>query len=63
MNFQIIREKVSKPFNILIPIVESILAERVSRDCPIFISHKSTMTYLIKLEMVNFDVILGVDWL
>ncbi|KAG5575756.1 hypothetical protein H5410_055890 [Solanum commersonii] len=38
-------------------------SEIVYRDCPIFINHKSTMADLIELDMVNFDVILGMDWL
>ncbi|KAH0652537.1 hypothetical protein KY289_030215 [Solanum tuberosum] len=37
--------------------------ERVYRDCPISVNHKGTMTDLIELDMVDFDVILGMDWL
>ena len=37
--------------------------ERVYRDCPISINHKNTMAYLVELEMVDFDVILGMDCL
>ncbi|KAG5590185.1 hypothetical protein H5410_040699 [Solanum commersonii] len=42
---------------------ESIIAERVYCDCPISINHKSTIADLIELDMVDFDVILGMDWL
>ncbi|KAH0679031.1 hypothetical protein KY284_020116 [Solanum tuberosum] len=45
------------------PVGESILAERVYRDCPVSINHKSTMADLVELDMVDFDVILGMDWL
>ncbi|KAG5619951.1 hypothetical protein H5410_005169 [Solanum commersonii] len=41
---------------------ESILAERVYRDCTIFVNHKDTMADLVKLYMVDFDVILVVEW-
>ena len=61
MNFEIIPEQLSKPFNVSTPIAESILAERVDCDCPIFVSHKSTMANLVELDMVDFDVILGID--
>ncbi|KAG5581339.1 hypothetical protein H5410_051966 [Solanum commersonii] len=45
------------------PIGESVLAERVYRDCSISINHKSTMADLMELYMVDFDVILGMGWL
>ncbi|WMV07439.1 hypothetical protein MTR67_000824 [Solanum verrucosum] len=44
-------------------LLESILAERVYRDCVISINHKNSMADLIELDMVDFDVILGMDWL
>ena len=61
MNFEIIPEQLNKPFNVSTPIAESILPERVHCDCPIFVSHKSTMANLVELDMVDFDVILGID--
>ncbi|KAH0641167.1 hypothetical protein KY285_037753 [Solanum tuberosum] len=63
MNFDVIHEKLSEPFSVSTLVGESILAERVYRDCSIFVNHKSTMADLIELYMVDFDVILGMDWL
>ncbi|KAG5570110.1 hypothetical protein H5410_059876 [Solanum commersonii] len=63
MNFDVIPEQLSEPFSVSTPVGESILAERVYRDCPVSINHKSTMVDLIELDMVDFDVILGMDWL
>ena len=63
MNFEIIPEQLSKLFSVSTPVGESILAETVYLDCPIFVSYKSTMTELIELDMVEFDFILGMDWL
>ena len=60
-NFDILPEKLSEPFSISTPVGESILAERVYRDCSIFVNHNSTMTDLVELVMVNLDVILGMD--
>ncbi|KAG5575216.1 hypothetical protein H5410_055350 [Solanum commersonii] len=56
-------KKICEPFCVSSPVGESILAERVYRDCVISINHKDTMTDLVKLDLVDFDVILGMDWL
>ncbi|KAH0710411.1 hypothetical protein KY284_011838 [Solanum tuberosum] len=63
MNFDVIPEQLSEPFSVSTPVGESILTERVYRDCPISVNNKSTMADLIELDMVDFDVILGMDWL
>ncbi|KAH0748577.1 hypothetical protein KY290_027809 [Solanum tuberosum] len=57
-NFDVIPEQLSKPFNVSTVIGESILAERVYRDCSISVNHKSTTADLVELDMVDFDVIL-----
>ncbi|KAH0646574.1 hypothetical protein KY284_034458 [Solanum tuberosum] len=62
MNFDVLPEKLCEPFSVSTPVGESILAERVYRDCVISINHKSTMADLVELDMVDFDVILGMDW-
>ncbi|KAG5594941.1 hypothetical protein H5410_036173, partial [Solanum commersonii] len=56
--FDIIPEQLLKPFSISTPIGESILAERFYRNCTIFVNHKHTIADLVKLDMVDFDVIL-----
>ncbi|KAH0711565.1 hypothetical protein KY289_007524 [Solanum tuberosum] len=61
--FDVLPERLCEPFCVSTPVGESILAERVYRDCPVFINHKSAMADLIELDMVDFDVILGMDWL
>ena len=61
MNFEIIPEQLCKLFSVSTPVGESILAETVYLDCPIFVSYKSTMTELIELDMVDFDVIICMD--
>ncbi|KAG5576253.1 hypothetical protein H5410_056387 [Solanum commersonii] len=57
-NFDVHPEKHGEPFCVSTLIGESILAERVYRDCVISINHKSTMADLVELYMVDFDVIL-----
>ena len=33
------------------------------RSCPISLSNRVTWMDLVELDMVDFDVILGIDWL
>ena len=61
--FEMFPKKVCEPFCVSTLVGESILAERVYYDCPISINHKNTMVDLVELDMVDFDVILGMDLL
>ena len=61
--FDIPLEKFCERFCVSTLVGESILLERVYRDCPIFINHKNPIADLVELDMVEFDVILGMDWL
>nr|AAV31171.1 Putative polyprotein, identical [Solanum tuberosum] len=61
--FDVLLERLCEPFCVSTPVGESILAERVYCDCPVSINHKSTMADLVDLDMVDFDVISGMDWL
>ena len=63
MKFEIIPEQHSEQFSVSTLVGESILAETVYHDCSISSSHKSTMDDLIELDVVDFEVILGMDWL
>uniref|UniRef100_M1DJI7 Polyprotein n=1 Tax=Solanum tuberosum TaxID=4113 RepID=M1DJI7_SOLTU len=60
MNFHILPEKLFEPFNVSTPVGESILAEKLYRGCTISVNHKDTVVDLIKLDMVDIDVIL--EW-
>jgi len=59
--FDVLPEKLCEPFCVSTTVGESILAERVYRDCPVSINNKNTMADLVELDMVDFDVILGMD--
>ncbi|WMV32688.1 hypothetical protein MTR67_026073 [Solanum verrucosum] len=61
--FKVFPERLFEPFCVSTHVEESIIAERVYRDCPVSVNHKSTMADLVELDMVDFDVILGMDWL
>ena len=60
--FDVILEKLYKPCCVSKLVRESIIAERVYCDCAISINHKNNMDDLIELDMVDFNVIRGMDW-
>ena len=59
--FEILPQKLCEAFCISTLVWKSILEKRVYRDCPFSINHKNTMDDLVELDMVDFDVILGMD--
>ncbi|KAG5610927.1 hypothetical protein H5410_022208 [Solanum commersonii] len=61
MNFDILPEKLIEPFSFSTPVGESILVKTVYSDCTISVNHKSTMADIVELDVVDFDVILGMD--
>ena len=63
MKFVILPEELLEPFSVSIPVGNSIVAKRVYRSCPISLSYKVTLVDLVELDMLDFDVILGMDWL
>ncbi|KAH0725447.1 hypothetical protein KY284_001312 [Solanum tuberosum] len=63
INFNISPETLSEPFSISTLVGDPVIARRVYINCPITVSQKFTSTDLVELEMVDFDIILGMDWL
>uniref|UniRef100_M1DLT6 Gag-pol polyprotein n=1 Tax=Solanum tuberosum TaxID=4113 RepID=M1DLT6_SOLTU len=63
MKFDVLPVKLEEPFSVSTPIGESVIAKRVYRDCPISLSHRVTLVDLVELDMLDFDVILEMDWL
>ncbi|KAG5586168.1 hypothetical protein H5410_046602 [Solanum commersonii] len=55
MNFDTLSEQLLEPFKVSTPVGESILAERVYCDCPIFVNHKSTMANIVDLVILCMD--------
>ncbi|WMV07858.1 hypothetical protein MTR67_001243, partial [Solanum verrucosum] len=62
-------ETPSEPFSVSTPVGDLVIARRVYRNCPISAFQKVTSADLVELEMidelemVDFDIILGIDWL
>ncbi|XP_070050468.1 uncharacterized protein [Nicotiana tomentosiformis] len=57
-----IEPELVKPFEVSTPVGDPAISRRVYRDCTVVV-HRSTAADLIELYMVEFDVILGMDWL
>ncbi|XP_070004699.1 uncharacterized protein [Nicotiana sylvestris] len=62
-SFGVEPEQLHEPFSVSNPVGDSITAVRVYRNCVVTICGHATMTDLIELGMVDFDVIMGMDWL
>ena len=43
--------------------VKLVVAKCVYRNCPIMLTNRITYVELVELDMVEFDIILGMDWL
>ncbi|XP_070036558.1 uncharacterized protein [Nicotiana tomentosiformis] len=63
LEFGIEPEQHHEQFFISTQVGESIMAARVCRDCVVMVRCRDTMADLIELGMVDFDVIMGMDWL
>ncbi|XP_070013961.1 uncharacterized protein [Nicotiana sylvestris] len=62
MEFGIEPEQLHEPFSVSTPVGESILATRAYRSCVVTVRGRDPMADLIELGMVDFDVIMGMDW-
>ncbi|XP_070039402.1 uncharacterized protein [Nicotiana tomentosiformis] len=58
-----IKPELVKPFEVSTPIGDSVVVKRVYRGCIIVVHSRSTVEDLIELDMVEFDIIMGMDWL
>ncbi|XP_070050513.1 uncharacterized protein [Nicotiana tomentosiformis] len=63
MEFGIELEQLLEPFSVSTQVGESIMAAWVYRDGVVTMHGRDTLVDLIELGMVDFDVIMGMDWL
>ncbi|XP_070004402.1 uncharacterized protein LOC142163410 [Nicotiana tabacum] len=61
--FGIEPEKLCEHFEVSTPIGESVVTRCIYRGCPVKVHHHLTIADLVELEMLDFDVIMGMDWL
>nr|XP_009770969.1 PREDICTED: uncharacterized protein LOC104221594 [Nicotiana sylvestris] len=63
LDFGIETEQLFEPFSVSTPVGDPVIASHIYRGYVIIIQDRETTIDLIELEMVNFDVIMGMDWL
>ena len=56
-------EPLDVPICVSTPVGESLVVDRVYRGCVVVFEGRETQADLILLDMLDFDVILGMDWL
>ncbi|XP_073054111.1 uncharacterized protein [Primulina eburnea] len=56
-------EKLNEPFRIATPTSRAIETHEIYRDCKISMGNQTFSADLIQLVMVDFDIILGMEWL
>ncbi|XP_070046029.1 uncharacterized protein [Nicotiana tomentosiformis] len=56
-------ELLPQPVEVSTPVGDSIVATHVYRDCTVLINDRPTSVDLVELVMLDFDVIMGMDWL
>ncbi|XP_070043282.1 uncharacterized protein [Nicotiana tomentosiformis] len=56
-------ELLPHPVEVSTPVGDSIVANHVYRDCTVLINDRPTSVDLVELVMLDFDVIMGMDWL
>ncbi|XP_023773747.1 uncharacterized protein LOC111922420, partial [Cyanistes caeruleus] len=57
------RELLALPVHVSTPVGDTVVVDRVYRSCVVTIGGLETRVDLLLLSMVDFDVILGMDWL
>ncbi|XP_070049448.1 uncharacterized protein [Nicotiana tomentosiformis] len=62
-SFGIEPEQLHELFSVSTPVGKSIMATRIYRDCVVKVRGRDTMADPIELGMIDFDVIMGMDWL
>ena len=63
MNFDVLPDVQSKPFSVISSMGDSVIAKRDYKNHPTMLPNRVTHVDLIELDMIDFDVILGMDWL
>lgn len=59
MKFEILTDVLDEPFSMSTWVGDSVVAKRLYLSCPMYLYHKFIFVYPIELEMLDFDLILG----
>ncbi|XP_070040132.1 uncharacterized protein [Nicotiana tomentosiformis] len=58
-----VKPKLVKTFEVSTLVGDSVVVKQVYKGCIIVVHSRSTVADLIELDMVEFDIIMGLDWL
>ena len=61
--FNVLHDVLIEPFSVCTLVGDSVLAKRVYRKCPLMLPNRVSLSHLVELDMFDFDIILGMDWL
>ena len=61
--FDILLYILNESFMVTTPVGKSVVVKRVYRNFPIMLHNRVTHVELVETNMVDFDIILGMDWL
>ena len=62
LGFDSISEPLAMPIRVSTPVDDCVVARRVYKGCVVSIRGRETFVDLSKLDMLDFDVILRIDW-
>ena len=62
-NFKIFPDILHETFIASNPVGESVVAKKVYNNCPIMFPNRVCYVDLVEHDMLDFDIILGMDWL
>ncbi|WMV08352.1 hypothetical protein MTR67_001737 [Solanum verrucosum] len=63
LRFDILHDVFLDPFSDSTLVGDSIMAKRIYRKCPASLSQAVTHVDIVELDMLDFNVILGINWL
>lgn len=63
MKYDVYPDVLYEPFAVGTALGDSVISKRVHRRCPITLPNRVTIVHLVEIDMLDFYVILGMDWL
>lgn len=63
IKFDIFPDLSNEPFMVTTLVGKSVVAKRIYRYCPMMLLNRVTHVELAEVDLVDFDVILRMDWL
>ena len=63
MKLEILPDILDEPFLVSTLVGDSLVTEKFCEGCPISFTNKATLVYFVELDMLDFDFILGMNYL